>query len=90
MSNKAAIDTALLKAKKLGIPEKDLKKALVLIRDFSEAVIRHNLDPRAVRIALIFGDQCDYYWASQRLDFKQLSILREIASDLFMGTRRRT
>ena len=90
MSNKAAIDTALLRARRLGIPEKDLKKALLLIRDFREAVIKYHLDPRAGRIALIFGDQCDYYWASQNLDFKQLSILREIASDLFRGTRRRT
>ena len=90
MSNKAAIDTALFKARKLGIPENDLRKALVLIRDFREAVIRYNLDPRAGRIALIFGDLCDYHWASQKLDFKQLSILRGIANDLFMGTRRRT
>ena len=90
MSNQAAIDTALWKAKKLGIPEKDLKKALLLIREFRENLIRYNLDPRAGRIALIFGDQCDYYWASQKLDFKQLSILRDIASDLFLGTRRKT
>ena len=90
MSNKAAIDTALFKAKKLWIPEFDLRKALVLIRDFRIAAEELNLDPRAVRIALIFGDLCDYHWAKDKLNVKELTALREIANDLFMGTRRRT
>ena len=89
-SNTAAIDTALLKAKKLWIPEYDLRKALVLIRDFRIASERLNLDPRAVRIALIFGDLCDYHFAKDKLSTKELTMLREIANDLYLGTRRRT
>ena len=90
MSNKAAIDTALFKAKKLGIPEENLKQALVLIREFRIDALRLKLDPRATRIALIFGDLCDYHFAKDKLSTKDLTLLREIANDLFMGTRRRT
>ena len=90
MSNTAAIDTALFKAKKLGIPEENLRQALVLIRDFRIASELLHLDPRATRIAVIFGDLCDYHFAKDKLSTKELTMLREIANDLFMGTRRRT
>jgi len=90
MCNQAAIDHALLKAKKMGVPEEHLRKALVLIRDFRVEITRLNLDPRAARIALLFGDMCDYHFAKDKMSTKDLTRLREIANGLFMGTRRCT
>ena len=87
MSNKAAIDAAIVKARKLGVPEDSLRQALVLIREFRINVTRLGLDPRAVRIALLFGDLCDYHFAKTKLSVKDLATLREIANDLYLGTR---
>ena len=77
------------KAKALGIPERDLVRALVLVRDLRARAIAEDLDPRATRIALIYADLVDFHFAKQRLTTEQLQGLRVIAYEFYKGQVRR-
>jgi len=70
------------KLKNLGIPEKDLARAMILIRELRIKAIKMNLDPRATRIALIYGNLADHYFAQRRLGPEDLATLEEIAKGL--------
>jgi len=78
------------KARALGIPEEDLTKAMVLVRNLRAHAINMNLDPRATRIALIFANLVDYHFARKQLSLDELIKLEEIAGDLYEQARRRT
>ena len=77
-------EKTLRKAKALGIDELDLKAALLLVREFRREAVVHNLDARALRIALLFGNMVDFYFARQKLDVATLEKLEEISRDLFV------
>ena len=90
MSNKAAIDAALRKARKLGIPREHLRQALILARELRINALQLRLDPRATRIGLLFAERCDYHAATGKLSVGELSQLRDIAGELAAAMRRRT
>jgi hypothetical protein len=75
------------KAKALGIPERDLTLAMTLIRDFRIRAIKNGLDSRATRIAILFADLSDEYFAKQRLSENDLAKLEEIARELFSSCK---
>lgn len=75
------------KARALGIPSQDLLDALTLIRDLRHAAMKRNLDPRATRIALIFANLVDDYFAFKKLSREQLLDLEEIAATLYEEAR---
>ena len=71
------------RAKALGIPEADLKRALILTRELRIQAIREGLDPRAIRIALLFIERCDRHFAVQKLHPVAIAALESIAKDLY-------
>ena len=71
------------KAHKLGIQDRDLKRALLLFRHLRATAYSDHLDPRAIRIALLFTLKCDTQFAEEKLTPEQLQQLNEIADDLF-------
>jgi len=71
------------KARALGIPEKDLARALTLVRNLRAEAINLGLDPRATRIALIYANLVDYHFARQHLSLEDLAKLEEIAGDFY-------
>ena len=71
------------RAKALGIPEADLKRALILTRDLRVQAIREDLDPRATRIALLFAERCDRECAAEKLHPVMFAALESIAKDLY-------
>jgi len=71
------------RAKRLGISEKDLTQALLLIRDLRLRVLERGIDPRATRIAIIYANLVDYHWASKILSKKELWELEQIARELY-------
>jgi len=71
------------RAHALGIPERDLKRAISLVRDLRASALADKLDPRATRIALIFGLLCDTHFARRRLKEPELSELTVIAEELY-------
>ena len=77
------------KARALGIPEKDLKRALMLTRHLRATAYADNLDPRAIRIALLFILKCDTEFAATVLKPDVLKRLEEIAEDLYKLAGRR-
>ena len=77
-------EKTIAKAKALGINEIDLRAAVLLVREFARDVVVHNLDGRAVRIALLYAEMCDFYHARQKLSTEALEKMEEIARDLFM------
>jgi len=78
------------KARALGIPETDLTKAMILVRNLRVQAINLGLDRRATRIALIFANLVDYHFARKQLSLEELAKLEEIAGDLYSEARRRT
>ena len=70
-------------ARALGISDKDLKRALILVRDLRIRAIREGLDPRATRIAIIFALKCDTHLAGRKLRPRELALLEAIAEELF-------
>ena len=87
MSNNAAIDAALRKARKLGIPREHLKQALILVRELRINALQLRLDPRATRIALLYAERCDYHAATGKLSVGELAALRWIADELAVAMR---
>jgi len=67
----------------LGISTTDLKKALLMIRDFRIQAVTSGIDPRAVRIALLFAEISDRHFAQQKLTGQEMEELHRIAKDLF-------
>jgi len=78
------------KARRLGIPERDIVRALTLVRDFRVQVLGEALDSRATRIALIYANLVDYHFVRQRLSLEELAALEEIAGEYFRMARQRT
>jgi len=79
-------EKTIKKAKELGIHELDLKAALLLVREFRREAVVNNLDARAMRIAILYGEMVDFYFAQQKLSTAELEKLKEIARDLFTET----
>jgi len=77
---------ALEMARKLGIKESHLKAALLLYRKARVAALTNRLDPRASRIAILYIEEVDRHLAQQKLTFKELNQLREIAHKLYEET----
>lgn len=78
------------KARALGIPDADLKRVLILVRNLRIQVIKEGLDPRATRIALIYANMADLHFAKKRLTEGELRVLADIAREFFDQVRRRT
>ena len=78
------------RAQQLGIPESDLKKALLLLRDVRIRGLQENLDPRAIRIAILFTEKCDREWAQEKLHPVAIAAMDSIAEELYQLARRRT
>ena len=78
------------RAVKLGIPEKDLKKALLLLRNLRIQALNEDLDPRAIRIALLFTEKCDREWAAEKLHPVAIAAMDSIAEELYQLARQRT
>ena len=77
------------KAKALGIPEKHLIRALTLVRNLRIQAIGEQLDPRATRIALIYAERVDRYFAQQQLTPDEMTRVHGIALELFQEQVRR-
>ena len=69
--------------KQLGIPEADVRQALLLGRNFRIQSLKMNLDPRATRIALLVTEKCDREHAAKKLHPIAMAALEAIAEDLF-------
>jgi len=67
----------------LGISTTDLKKALLMIRDFRIQTLKSGIDPKATRIALLFAELSDCHFAQQKLTNREMKELKQIAKDLF-------
>jgi len=78
---------ALERAKCLGIPERDLKQALLLVRDLRLETLKLGIDPRATRIAIIYMNLTDYHWASKKLTKRELTELKLIAQELYNSVK---
>lgn len=74
------------KAKELGVNEVELTAALLLVREFRREAVDTNIDARALRIALLYAEMVDFYFARQKLNAEALEKLKEIARDLFLET----
>jgi len=75
------------KLKALGICIMDLKGALILIRDFRIQVEKDGIGPKATRIAILFAELSDRYFAQQKLTGPELTELQTIANALFNLTK---
>ena len=73
----------------MGISDSALKRAMLLVRDLRIKAIRRGIDPRAVRIAILFAEKCDREWAAQKLHPTAMVALDTIAEELYQLARRR-
>lgn len=73
----------------LGIPYEDLRKAMILIRDFRAKCLLENLDARAVRIAILFCEMIDRDLAKRRISAAVEVGLLKISSALAQETMSR-
>jgi len=71
------------KLKALGICPMDLKEAIILVRDFRIQVIKAGIGPKATRIAILFAELTDRYFAQKKLTGAELTDLHRIAKALF-------
>ena len=78
------------RARQMGIRDSAIKKAMLLVRDIRIKAVRRGLDPRAVRIAILFAEKCDREWAAQKLHPTAMVALETIAEELYQLARRRT
>jgi len=69
--------------KQLGIPEADVRQAMLFFRDLRIAALKADLDPRAIRIALLVTEKCDTEHAAKTLHPTHMAALEAIAEDLF-------
>lgn len=84
------IEPAKQRAHKLGIRERDLQRALALFRNLRASAAADKVDPRAVRIALIFGLMADSKYARRKISPKENSELWLVAAELYNEVVRRT
>ena len=75
------------RAHHLGIQERHLVRAMVLVRDLRIQAIREELDPRATRIALIYANMVDLHFARQKLTSDVLTELHMIAKEYYDQVR---
>lgn len=66
----------------LQIQGRHLTRALILLRDLRIQAINEKLDPKAVRIALLYTLKCDTYHSSQKLSKAMMKALDDLAQDL--------
>ena len=78
------------RAIQLGISKTDLKKALLLLRNVRIQALKENVDPRAIRIAILFTEKCDREWATEKLHPVAIAAMDSIAEELYQLARRRT
>ena len=69
--------------KQLGIPEADVRRAMIAYRDLRVAAMQTGIDPRAQRIALLVTEKCDREYAEKTLHPVTMAALEAIAEDLF-------
>jgi hypothetical protein len=62
--------------------EEDLRRAMLLAREFRLHAVAQNLDPKAVRVAIIFLNLIDDHFAAKKLDAKTILELEEMAQKL--------
>lgn len=77
---------ALEKAQRLGISKQDLEKALLLVRNLRLHALQQNIDPKATRIAILYLELTDRYYAKQKLNPTTLCKLTNIAHQLYQET----
>lgn len=77
------------KARALGISDTDLRKALLLARDFRILAINMGLDPRATRIAILYLEKCDRHFMTKKLQPQVARALEEIAEQFFQKIKER-
>lgn len=75
------------RTRRMGIPDAHMKRALILVRDLRIEAIEERLDPRAVRIALIYALMTDNYASSKVLSMQQERELRRAAEEFFKIAR---
>ena len=83
------IEEAWARILALGISKADVTRALGLVKDLRTRAVMESLDPRAVRIALVFADAADFHVARKRLDLETLTELEAIGGLLLMDQVRR-
>ena len=71
------------KLKALGICPMDLKAAIILMRDLKIRIIKADIPPKATRIALLFTELADRYYAQQKLTATEMKEIQQIAEALF-------
>lgn len=77
------------KAKQLGISETELKLALILMRQLRIDMRKAALHPKAQRVAILYIEEVDRHFAEQKLSFKEMNKLREIAHKFYEETAQR-
>lgn len=80
---------ALFEANKLGISNADIKSAIFLIRDLRQKALAQGLNPRAIRIAILYLERTDKHAAEKKISFKEMNKLRQIANRLYEETAQR-
>ena len=73
----------------MGIPPKDIRDAMTLVRDIRIRAIQLGLDPRAIRIAVLFAEKCDREHAEKKLHPVAMAALESIAEELYQLARGR-
>ena len=76
------------RARQMGISDSALKRAMLLVRDLRIKAVQRGIDPRAVRIALLFAEKCDREWAAKKLHPTAMVALDTIAEELYQLARR--
>lgn len=71
------------KLKALGICSVDVGMALKLVRDLRITAIQDNINPKAMRVAILFAELSDRHFSQQKLHPYEESQLQKIAQDLF-------
>lgn len=62
--------------------EEDLRRAMLLAKAFRLNAVAQNLDPKAVRVAIIFLNLTDDHFAAKKLGVKTMLELEEMAQKL--------
>ena len=70
-------------AEKLGIRKSHLYYAINAYKKARAALLVARIDPKAQRVAILFVEEVDRHFAQQKLSFKELNKLREIAHKLY-------
>jgi len=71
------------KARALGIPESHLTRALILVRNLRAQGLLEGIDPRALRIAILYLEKTDRYFCTKKLQPREMRALEDIAEEFF-------